>query len=193
MAGFWRRETDDTTGPTFFNKVEQPFYDHVNTEVQNLVGANADYFVLKRKQTKRDGTYDEPFVQIDSLWEFDEPVGIKCIIQEWSETKEATDRGMDSRLEARGWLSRKHADDLDVDPKEGDVIVVWQQREGTGGAWDIIQVNEDGFIGNQPIPTQFVLDLRRRTKYVPERKKPLAINPVQKNFDHGFPADKKES
>lgn len=157
---------------TFFKREELPFWDSVNSEVQELVGINADYFRISKTESTRHRTYDEPNVTEGQAWEFAEPVTITCIIQEWAEIKDAGDRGLEQRFEARCWLSRKMMDDAKIDPQEGDVIVVWGERPGVGGGWDIIQVNEEGFLGNNPVPTQFVLDLRRRDRYIPERKKP---------------------
>jgi len=176
----------------FFSREELPFWDSVNEEVQELVGIDADYFVVRKADTTRDDVYDEPTAAPGSPWEFEDPVTIKCIIQEWAETKEATERGMADTFQARAWVSRVMLDDAGIFPQEGDVIVIWQSSSDPlareiGGAWDIIQITEDGFLGDNPVPLQWVLDLRRRIKYIPERKKPKAVN-VDEEQEEGFPA-----
>lgn len=173
------------TVATFFKREELPLWDSVNAEVQRLVGTAADYFRINKIGSTRDEVYDEPNLTEGQAWEFAEPVAITCILQEWAEIKDAGDRGLEQHWEARCWLSRKMMDDAEIDPQEGDVIVVWGERSGVGGGWDIIQVNEEGFLGDNPVPTQFVLDLRRRTKYLPERKKPAVQRSTDAETDRG--------
>lgn len=80
--------------------------------------------------------------------------------------------GMQITKEARMTIPYLHflVNDLDP-PKTGDLVEFWANSwEEFGVFYDVVKVSEDGLINDSSFFVQWILELRRRVEYLPERR-----------------------
>ena len=129
------------------------------------------------------GAEDENLARKDPLW--DEPTTVAafeayelpCFWFDWNSNNDQTEHGRDEEIDARAYLTTVHleAAGVIVDPDGervtvGDVISIHDKCGHGRYDYDILQTNREGWVNNSDKFVGYVLNLKRRDKYVPERK-----------------------
>jgi hypothetical protein len=157
---------------------ERFLFDLWATEHTGIGGTPLDFWSLDIVNTRRDPLYDEP---IERAWNG------PYRIQGWAsmpDTAPSTgEEGFRSRFTAQCWMPRKALEDARAPvPSEGDVVRLWntpyfaavsvdnEPVDDAGYFFDVINVDEDGHLFDQPGFVGFKIDLVRRTEFTPERR-----------------------
>lgn len=151
---------------------DAPLWRGVSEEVIDLFG-NEDG-VLHRQSTAncagRDPVWDEPADKIiyDSY-------RVPYLATDWTTPIDIGDSGFEQIYEVTIYVSRGHLDKSGV-PKDtngeqvrpGDIIEIW--AKGDRHFFDILGVDRQGHVNDSDYWTQYILEARRTTKFVPERE-----------------------
>jgi hypothetical protein len=167
-----------TTFPNFGNQFqffpleEKDFLDSVNTELVGLTGVDAEYFVMNRVETGMDPYYNEP----ECEWAFTKSFKMRVFYlpdQGDPIQREPNERGLQEWYPGQITISRRIAEEVGLGaPKEGDVIRLFHPAGRGFADYDIIKTNPDpgSYWGDQGFFTQFLCEVVRRTKFIPERR-----------------------
>lgn len=120
----------------------------------------------------KDPVWDEP-----SSTAFFERYDLPCQWFDWNSSDNENPQGRGEEIDATGYVTLNHlkAAGVPVDPggeyvAVGDVLAVHTGCGGETFFYDIIQTNREGWINSTDKFTGYSLELKRRNKYVPERK-----------------------
>jgi len=155
-AAFLCRVTQEVTD--LFGQESATLFRHHAREADNLSG--------------KDPIWDEPTTTV-KFTGFDLPM----MWFDWNATADAVEHGREDYLDATGWITVNHLIAAGV-PKDydgeyvspGDTIAVHTKCGGERVEYDIIQTNREGWIDSSDKFTQYSLELKRRDKYIPNRK-----------------------
>lgn len=128
---------------------------------------------------------DENIAIKDPLWDepkLGETVAYKAFDMpgawsDWNSSVNTGDLGREDDIDALGYLTLGHlvaagvptdSDDEYVGP--GDVLSVHSKCGRENFQYDILQANRDGWVDSSDQFTGYALELKRRDKYLPERK-----------------------
>jgi len=143
-------------------------------------GTTVDYWSQDLIETTLDPLYNEPS---ERVWAG--PYRFKVWVEFPSQSYEVREEGNAISWEGRMWIPRRTVEDVEMveSPKEGDVVRIWQiphfdtfaqgmdhDIPGAGYYFDLIGVEEDGHVHDNPEFTGFVCDIKRRTVFTPERR-----------------------
>lgn len=155
-----------------FPTTEMDFIDGINAEMAGIAGVDAEYFVMNRTLTPMDPYYNEPTA--DWSWTKSFRIRVFYLPDQGDPTqREPTERGLAEVHPGQVTIGRRIAEEVGLGaPKEGDVIRLFH-HEGRGYAdYDVIKVNPDpgSYWGDQGVFLQFLCDVVRRLKFLPERR-----------------------
>ena len=157
---------------------ELDLFDSIAQEQARLAGTKFLLYSLRRAMNHHP-LYGEPS-QDGKEWSFHGPFemwGALEFMQGDEIMPEATERGGHSESDARITVARKEFEDAcSPTPKIGDVVEFWTEEmsgfvEGElKGQWDVVKANPDGNVFGTAIFTQYIVSLKRRSKFVALRK-----------------------
>ena len=129
------------------------------------------------------GAEDDNIARKDPLW--DEPTTVAAFEAykltgfwfDWNSSNDQTEHGRDEEIDATAYVAVHHlvASGVILDPdleyvSVGDVLAIHDKCGHGRFDYDILQTNRVGWVNNSDKFTGYNLDLKRRDKYVPERK-----------------------
>lgn len=157
---------------------EEPILSCWAKEYVDIAGVKIELFHLDIDESVRDPLYDEAIERV-----FQGSFRMKAFVEYPEAQPEAGESGLKAIWTATVWIPRLSIEEVNAPtPAEHDVIRVWnspffkkysvleQDIEGSGYFFDLIKVDEDGHIFDQTGFVGFKCDLRRDTKYTPERR-----------------------
>lgn len=126
---------------------------------------------------------DENLAGKDPIW--DEPTttptykkfSLPCNWFDYNSTANPSEFGRDDEIDATAFLALNHLIGAGVPPDEnkdyvepGDIISIHDSCGHEIQVYDILQTNRMGWVNSSDRFTGYELELKRRSKYVPERK-----------------------
>lgn len=156
----------------FFPMEEKDFLDGINAEMPGLVGVEAEYFVNSRVGTTVDPFYNEP----DTEWNFTKSYRLRVFHlpdQGDPTQREPNERGLAEWYPGQVTISRRIAEEVGLGaPKEGDAIRLFHPTGRGFVDYDIVKTYPDpaSYWGDEGLFMQFLCDVIRRTKFIPERR-----------------------
>lgn len=158
---------------------ELALHDSVATEVNRIAGTEVDLFEQDTEGGVYDPQYGEP---VDRA--FKGPFRLKAYV-EWADSSpEVREEGFRTSFGSRCWIARKDLEERGIPiPTEGDVVRFWNRPffndfsvdsdprpPDAGYFFNVIDVDEDGHLFDNPGFVGFWLVLQRRTEFTPERR-----------------------
>jgi hypothetical protein len=148
-------------------------------EQTKIGGVPVDYWCINAVDTVRDPLYAEPIERM-----FIGPFRLFAVFQAPQHTVSSTEEGLLDEFTSTCSIPRKAFEDAGAPlPGPGDVLNVWNlpiytaistvealPLPGSGYYFDILQANPDGYIADSPTFVRWVLPLKRRTTFTPERR-----------------------
>lgn len=137
------------------------YWDSINAEMAEIAGTEAFLYVLKPEENK-DPLYNEP-----NQFTYAGPYAIMVVVRQPKRTIDVTERGKERINETQIWFSRAHLEDRDCPiPREGDVLEFWDAQ------YDLEDIVDESQVPTSPYPSpiQFVMNAKRRERFIPERK-----------------------
>jgi hypothetical protein len=157
---------------------EEPIFSCWAKEHIDIAGVQIELFHLNIEESTRDPLYDEPIERV-----FQGSYVMKGFVEYPESQPEAGESGLKGVWTATLWIPRASVEEANAPtPAEHDVIRFWnepfykkysvleQEIDGAGYFFDVTRVDEDGHVFDQPGFVGFKLDLKRDTKYTPERR-----------------------
>lgn len=165
-------------GETFhLSAGELTLFDSIAQEHVRIIGTTGDYYSQNVVKAKRDPVYDEP---VDRKWSG--PFRIPIFFEYEGSDPYAEEQGKRQEFPASVWIARKDLDEKGApSPQEADVVRVWntpffnsnavddEEVPGAGFFFDIIDVDTDGHLFDNPAFVGFKIQIKRRTEMSPER------------------------
>jgi len=159
---------------------ERELFDSVATEQAGIAGTPVSYWSINAVDTKKDPLYHEP---IDSR-AFAGPFKLYGIFTAPEHTPIVTEEGISEEFDAGLSIPRKALEDAGVPvPSPGDVVHTWKlpiyvslatveptSLPGAGYYFDVIHPSPDGYVNDSPTFVRWVITLKRRTTFTPERR-----------------------
>lgn len=148
------------------DSADTALWDSFNADLVELAGTDASLYVLRADEA-RDPLYDEP-----TAFMYDGPYSILVTVRQPDREIDVTERGKERIQTTQVWFSRAHLEDRECPiPKEGDVLGFW------GGQYDLEDIKDESQVPTNarsnpdaPWSIQFVLNAKRRERFLPERK-----------------------
>lgn len=153
-------------------------FDHITQENTNAVAVDLVLYPLSKKKSVIDPLYGEAIE-----FAFDGPFKILGYVEKPLVSIEVKEQGLKLAFPASVWIPRLSLEEIGAPaPTEADVVGFWEIpywiNEGvTNKASDtprfffnVISVEEEGFVFDGPGFTQFKLSVNRNTEFVPERR-----------------------
>lgn len=148
-------------------------------EQTHISGVPVDYWTVNAVDTVRDPLYAEPIER-----KFVGPFRLFAIFQAPDQTVNTQEEGLLATFTASCSIPRKSFEEAGAPaPGPGDVLNVWNlpfyvaqstveanPLAGAGYYFDVMQANPDGYINDSPTFVRWVLPLKRRTAFTPERR-----------------------
>ena len=160
------------------SQAEEPILSCWAKEHIDIAGVNFELFHLDIDGSVRDPLYDEAIQRV-----FQGSYIMKGFVEYPESQPEAGESGLKGVWTGTLWVPRLAIEEAGSPvPAEHDVIRFWngpfykkysvleQDIEGSGYFFDVIKVDEDAHIFDQPAFVGFKIDLKRDTKYTPERR-----------------------
>jgi len=160
------------------SRAEEPILSCWAKEQIDIAGVSIELFHLDIEGSVRDPLYDEPIERV-----FQGSYVLKGFVEYPESNPEAGESGLKGIWTATLWLPRLSVEQAGAPvPAEHDVVRFWnepfykkysvleQDIEGAGYFFDVTKVDEDGHIFDQPGFVGFKLNLKRDTKFTPERR-----------------------
>jgi hypothetical protein len=160
------------------NTQDKWLYDHVAAEVTNISGTSVDMFQFDPGTSTWDPVYGEPLQR-----QYAGPLTFKATV-EWPEgTPEALEEGSDIIWPGGLWIPRATIEQANARaPRRGDIVRFWSipffesfgvdnvpNVPNSGYFFILIKVNDDGHVFDAADFSAFRCDLKRTTKFSPER------------------------
>jgi hypothetical protein len=157
---------------------EKLLFDTWAQEQVRKSGTPIEYFLFDKKASKVDPLYGEV---TDKMWRG--PYNIVGQL-DWPAPKpEMREEGYRTTHVATAWIARPEFEDIKLTyPRRGDIVRVWKlpyfDNEGSneenvpvhGYFFNVVDVNDDGHMLDNPDFTGFKLELRRYSEFTPERR-----------------------
>jgi len=152
-------------------------WDSFNADLIELSGTDGVLYSLDVSQ-QSDALYDEPKAFVYESFD------IMFYVRQPDREIDVSERGSERIQTTQVWFSRAHLEDRGAPiPKEGDVLQFW------GGQYDLEDVKDDTHVPTDvsrafqrdgggehqyepdgAVPIQFVMNAKRRERFLPERK-----------------------
>lgn len=167
-------------GELVLSASEQKLFDSVANEVVAIAGTDIMYYELDIPNSKRDPLYDEP---VERAWKG--PYALKGYVDAPIGVPESREEGFRTTWECTVWISREAFEAVKAgSPTEGDVLQFWDntfwnideaaQGEANiprvGLYFDVIAVDPDGVLFDNPQFVGFKMTVRRKSEFTPERR-----------------------
>lgn len=166
-------------GEFVLSSSERQLFDSVAAELNKIVGTTISYYHLDIHNSKRDALYDEP---VATAWLG--PYKIIGYVVNPDGVPEVREEGFKKTWESTVWIARSTIEEANVPtPHEGDVLRIWDTpfenlesalRDPTipnsGMYFDVVEVDPDGRMFDNPEFVGFRLVIRRRSEFTPERR-----------------------
>jgi len=181
---FWDQTVCDTGTPAAqcqglqLTMCEAGLFDAVTKEHVNVIGVEFDLFHLELAQSSRDPLYDEPVQRV-----FSGPFRLKGFFTMYETSPEAGQEGFRIGFDSSVFIARSTWEEANSPfPAESDVVRFWNlpffrqlgvdgvNEPGNGFYFDVVKVDEEGFLHDQPYWMGIQLQLKRRTEFSPERR-----------------------
>ncbi len=147
-------------------------HDMVASDLNEAAGDEINYYSLNKDSSTIDPLYGE-FIDRD----IDGPWKLPALVAWDQQTPMTGEAGYTVEFNGKCTISRVHFEDFHAPyPIEGDIIEMWRtpyhdiDSMGLGLFFDVVQVNNDGHINDSPTFIQFILILKRRPQFGPERR-----------------------
>lgn len=166
-------------GKTFtIGSEDKWLFENVSSEQVNISGTDVELFLLDIPSSKWDPVYGEPDAR-----EYTGPHKIKAHV-EWPEAApDATEGGIETVWPGGIYIPRQSLEAINVRaPREGDVVKFWSipffesfgvrhmpNVPDRGYYFTMIKVVDDGHVNDQADFVAFRADLKRITRFTPER------------------------
>ena len=144
-----------------------------------IIGTNIEYWALDILGSKKDPLYGEPIER-----NFKGPFKYTVWLSYTESVPEAREEGLVERYQPVAWLPRKMVEEANAGvPLEGDVLRAWnipfyalygtadhEAPPNSGYFFNVVDVDTDGQVFDNPSFVGYKLQLRRRTEFTPERR-----------------------
>ena len=156
---------------TILDGSELFFFDSVNSNMTEAAGIEVNYYSMNKQGSVIDPLYGE-YAQreVDGPWRLSAKA-------EWPQRSPISgEAGYTVEFDGKCTISRVHFEEKHAPyPIEGDVLEMWRTPyhdiNSLGGLFfDILKVLNDGHLNDSPTFTQFVMTLKRRPQFAPERR-----------------------
>jgi hypothetical protein len=157
---------------------EKALFDSIAQEHIHISGTPLDFYVLDRAKTTVDPLYGEA---TEKIWKG--PYKFRAHFQWPNPTAESREEGFRETYRSECWIVRKDFEELHCPmPDHGDIIRVWnipyfntasvsEENVPHGGYFfNVVQVQDDGHMFDNPEFSGFRLSLTRLTEFSPERR-----------------------
>lgn len=157
---------------------ELKLHDSVAQETNQIAGTDVDLYIVDVDNSKIDPLFRE---SIEARWSG--PHKLKAFVEWADSTPEVREEGFRTSFTSRAWIARADLEALGLGPPgEGDVLRFWntpffnavavdgEPIPGAGYFFNVVDVDDDGHIGDGPSFVGFWLTLQRRTEFTPERR-----------------------
>jgi hypothetical protein len=129
------------------------------------------------------GKEDENLTGKDPIWDeptttaFFESYPLPIQWFDYASISNASEHGRDQEIDATAYITVTHlvAASVPLDPDKeyvaaGDTLAIHTDCGNERIEYDIIQINRDGWVDSSDVFVGYSIELKRRDKYVPERK-----------------------
>ena len=159
---------------------ERPLFDAFTTEHVDIHGTLIGLWKLNVSKSAIDPLYSEPTQRV-----YDGPYILKAWIEYPPSDPVATEDGYSLEYQHSAWIPRAPLEALGVksSPNMGDIIQFWDKPyyadnstlkpdtpQGSGYFFELIDVDEDGYMFDSTEFAGWTLQIRRNTRFTPERK-----------------------
>lgn len=154
---------------------ERPLFLGISEEVVDLFGVDDTVLfrfssAIAENHAVEDALYSEPSTTVQY-----KQYRIKCLYVDRKNTEQASDNGIEYEASNQIYVSLNHLLKAQVLPdQQGDLVgagdVIGISLRDQYFEYDIIEVNNDGYINNSDKFTGYILTVKRRDKYISERK-----------------------
>lgn len=163
-----------------FTRENEIIHAYTAQEQAEIAGTSIHYWVQDRVNTKLDPLYNEP---IERVWVG--PYQIKVAVKWPDDTFEVREDGARKLWTAQVTIPRITMEKVQMVsvPEEGDVLRIWdlpffeavaqgvnRDTPKAGFYFDVIRAAPDGVPLSNGLFTRYILDIKRRTEFVPERR-----------------------
>lgn len=158
---------------------ERALFDTWAQEQTRIAGTTFEYYSISVQKSEKDPLYNETTQRV-FLGPFRVPGWLEVPIA----TPEMQEEGIHKVFAPKAWISRKEMEDQRMNaPMYGDVLRAWtlpfynqwstvesEPIKGAGYYFDVVGVNTDGQLFDSASFVGFILNLKRRTEFTPERR-----------------------
>lgn len=171
-------------GSILDNGDDSYIWDIVSSDHKTAGGDAVNYYSVNKAESVIDPLYGE-YVQR----KIDGPYKVMAIARWPRRSPQGGEHGYTVEFDGMCAISRIELENQHAPyPSENDMLEMWRtvfhdaDSMGVGLFFDVIKVDQKGFINDSPVFTDFVLTLKRRPQYAPERRI-QAENPSLKDDD----------